>query len=930
MVRAATAAKFPSTLLTVADIGVFTNDEAATVVLDHIGAATTIDVDDASAFTQYMWLVERGSNGLEVLQVTDVNLILNRITVTRGLDGTVAVPHVEGETIEATIPAIALNQMRDELIAHATFLGVDGECVHWNRGLELEPSTDTCAILTLNLRSARTNKKFIQFSVDDVETGAMLYDAANDAIEFQNIRVDIGTGADILLEDNRTLRLGTSSTGLLLYDSVDARVEYRSDAALRFESITGSTEILTLTTTSVTSNKHVLPRTDNTFDLGSAAQRWRGLYVGPASIHVLNAASDANDAATLSGTGLYFGAGGATAVDVRVFRDQANRLAIESGDDFNIVLGNLQMAGTTLFEADRDLAVDLLPNANSTLNLGSLTRTYMAAYSRALTSDAGLVLTPASGSNLNLSVAAAGGVQIAGTTVFESDRDVAVTLLPNADNTLNLGSPARRWANLYAGAITSGHILPSADNTYDLGSASFRWRDIYASGSSFRVIAVAGDANPTSRLGSATLAFGAGGASATDVQLSRGGADLLQLESGDSLNIVLGNLQLAGTTLFESDRDLAVDLIPNADNILSLGSAARRFNDLYLGPTSLHILNAASDANDLVSLGSAGLQFGAGGASALDITMSRGAANRLDLASGDSLRIATDGTITSGQLQFGAAGDAILYRSAANRLQALDTEIQFNRGTATGSAITALSIDSGDTLSRFVMDVSGSMNWGPGNAARDVTLSRTATDVLSLASGDTLVLATDGSTGGLKLGASGDVSLYRIGAGQLGFDSSAAAGRMVLAISAANPTISMRASTADANAATVLDITAGLRFGAGGGSALDTQLSRGAANRFDIATGDSLSLVSGNIMVGTSAVGTSGNNVLALFNGTAPTTSPADTVQLFSLDNNGAGTATLGLRTEQAVNAQVAASTHTLRVVHNGTVYGILLTNVPT
>jgi len=84
-----------------------------------------------------------------------------------------------------------------------------------------------------------------------------------------------------------------------------------------------------------------------------------------------------------------------------------------------------------------------------------------------------------------------------------------------------------------------------------------------------------------------------------------------------------------------------------------------------------------------------------------------------------------------------------------------------------------------------------------------------------------------------------------------------------------------------------------------------------------------------NYGIGTSTFGTSATNTLALFNGTSPTTSPIDTVQFFSLDVNGAGTASLGLRTEQAVEASTDTASHVIRVSINGTVYGILLTNAP-
>lgn len=102
-------------------------------------------------------------------------------------------------------------------------------------------------------------------------------------------------------------------------------------------------------------------------------------------------------------------------------------------------------------------------------------------------------------------------------------------------------------------------------------------------------------------------------------------------------------------------------------------------------------------------------------------------------------------------------------------------------------------------------------------------------------------------------------------------------------------------------------------------SAVDTKLFRAAA---------AVVGVTSNLSLGGGTVGTSGVGVLTLGNSTVPSTSPADTVQLFSTDIS-AGNASLGIRTETAVAVGAAvASTHTLSVTINGTVYKILLSNV--
>lgn len=78
------------------------------------------------------------------------------------------------------------------------------------------------------------------------------------------------------------------------------------------------------------------------------------------------------------------------------------------------------------------------------------------------------------------------------------------------------------------------------------------------------------------------------------------------------------------------------------------------------------------------------------------------------------------------------------------------------------------------------------------------------------------------------------------------------------------------------------------------------------------------------ILPGTITPDTTGKNTIVLGNSTAPTTSPADMVTLYSVDAS-AGNATLGLRTEAAVVSESVTSDRTLQVVINGTVYKFCL-----
>jgi len=101
------------------------------------------------------------------------------------------------------------------------------------------------------------------------------------------------------------------------------------------------------------------------------------------------------------------------------------------------------------------------------------------------------------------------------------------------------------------------------------------------------------------------------------------------------------------------------DVKPQTANEGNLGTNDLPFNSSNVGTTGFSVWNAAADANPLADLTSNGLRFGAGGASAVDTTLSRGAANRLDVGSGDTFQINTDRGVLFEGTQTNAAGASV-------------------------------------------------------------------------------------------------------------------------------------------------------------------------------------------------------------------------------------------------------------------------------
>lgn len=124
MVHATATATYPTSVVTDADIGVFTNVVTTTLTADVTDAATSFTVNSATDLSIGTFLSTRGANGYEIVRISAISG--TTLTVVRAQDGTTAVAHSTGQSLRAVFHAKALNQLREEVQAVQTQLGATG------------------------------------------------------------------------------------------------------------------------------------------------------------------------------------------------------------------------------------------------------------------------------------------------------------------------------------------------------------------------------------------------------------------------------------------------------------------------------------------------------------------------------------------------------------------------------------------------------------------------------------------------------------------------------------------------------------------------------------------------------------------------------------------------------------------------------------
>lgn len=240
-------------------------------------------------------------------------------------------------------------------------------------------------------------------------------------------------------------------------------------------------------------NSHVIPNTDNTFDLGSVTKEWRNLYVdGTANIDSLVAdTADINggtiDGTTIGGTtpaaadfttmdttgnatvGGTLGVTGAATLSSTLDVTGVTTLGTANVTTGNITAVNSTTVDTTNIEVTNIKAKDGTASATIANTTGVLT-------------VASAVLTTAdiNGGTAD-SVVIGGGTPAAGTfTTLAATGNTTLTGNLTVNGNTTLGNAATDTVTFTADIASD--MLPGTDDAFDLGAVGSEWKDLYIDG----------------------------------------------------------------------------------------------------------------------------------------------------------------------------------------------------------------------------------------------------------------------------------------------------------------------------------------------------------------------------------------------------------------------------------------------------------------
>jgi len=381
----------------------------------------------------------------------------------------------------------------------------------------------------------------------------------------------------------------------------------------------------------------------------------------------------------------------------------------------------------------RDTAIYINSSADGQLDLVADTEIQIAATTIDMNGAADISGNLAVGGNLTV----AGNATVTGTTTFNG-------------GTLTLGDSASD--NVVFGADVDSHIIPDDDNTYDLGSASQEWRDIFIDGTAHIDTldvdvnaTVAGTLGVTGAItGSSTIVGTTISATTAFVPTVADGATLgtSSLEFGD---LYLGD---SGVIYLGADQDVSLTHIP--DTGVRVNSTNKiEFNDAsqFIHGSSATVLSLG--ATDEIDLTATTIDINGTASVSGNVTMSA------DATVGDDLTLLSDAAV----LGFGTDTDVTLTHVADTGLLLNSTmALQFNDASQFINAPSATVLDINATdeieLNATAIDVNGTMDV---SGTLGVTGIATFADDIIIGDGKTIGSASD--VDAITIASNGQVTL---------------------------------------------------------------------------------------------------------------------------------------------------------------------------
>jgi len=293
-------------------------------------------------------------------------------------------------------------------------------------------------------------------------------------------------------------------------------------------------------------------------------------------------AAEGGPVTKLLGNTLTFGAG-TSGTDITItFDGETNDGVLKwmEDEDYFEFSDDILIASTEKIQF-RDTAIYINSSADGQLDLVADTEIQIAATTIDMNGAADISGNLAVGGNLTV----AGNATVTGTTTFNG-------------GTLTLGDSASD--NVVFGADVDSNIIPDDDNTYDLGSSSQEWRDLYIDGTA-NIDALVAD---TADINGGTVDGATIGASSATTVKGTTVTATTAFVPGTSDGATLGTTSLEFGDLFLADGGvvyLGADQDVTLTHVADTGILLNSTRQLQFGDSGTYIHQSADGVLDLVS-----------------------------------------------------------------------------------------------------------------------------------------------------------------------------------------------------------------------------------------------------------------------------------------------------------------------------------------